>query len=124
MNDIANIKPNERIIEIRHPATDEPLGIRLTIIPNSDPRVKKIIRQITDKSLALRRKNKQFTAEEIEQHQTELLLASVTGWDWGENSFKGEKPAFTSAKLREVLTELEWLRQQLDEELGDTKSFF
>lgn len=126
MNDLANIKPGERTIEILHPSTGEKLGLRITIMSTDDDRMRKINRRITDEALRKRQKNKAFSAEEIEDNALALIVQAVTGWEWyGDDvSFEGEKPDYSPINVRKVVTKAAFIRSQLEEELGETKSFF
>lgn len=124
--DISVIKSSERIIEILHPASKEPLGIRVTLMSLDDERMKKIKRSILDRRLHLEARAKHFKAEEIEDNRNALIFSAMTGWEfYGEDAtFKGEKPVFNRKNVYAVFDELEWFRDQLDEEIGDTKAFF
>lgn len=124
--DIATITPTDRKIEILHPSTGEALGLSITLISPDDPRMRKIIRRITDQALSKRQKNKAFSAEEVETNQIALMTEAVIGWDWygADVSFHGDKPEFNAINVRKVIAELPFVRAQLDEEMGETKSFF
>jgi len=126
MNDIANIKPSEHNFEIMHPATDEPLGISVTIMSPDDPRVKPIKRKVTDFNLQKQKRGKTLKAVEIEDNEISLLSGTIIGWDWhGKDvSFKGEKPEFNPKNVALVLKELPWFKKQVNDELDDEKGFF
>jgi len=61
-----------------------------------------------------------MTAEEIEASGLDLLVKCVEDWNI---TLGGDKPACTESKVREVFTELPWLREQIDSAIGDTQSF-
>ena len=124
--DISTLKPNDRIIEIKHPADEnQNVGIRVTIISLTDDKMKSIRRRFINKRLELEKKGKSFKADDIEDNEIELLVASITGWEWyGEVDFNGEKPAFNENNVKKVLTELEWFKNQVAEAVGDEKAFF
>lgn len=120
--DIASITATERTVDIKHPANGEPIGLRVTLLPDSDAKVVAARRKFLNERL---QRGKKITAEVIEAQQTSLIAAAVNGWDWaGEATFRGEKPEFNEANLRKVLKELPWIKAQLDEELGDEAAFF
>lgn len=124
--DISTLKPNDRIIEIKHPVNDsENIGIRVTIISLNDEKMKSVRRRFINKRLELEKKGKSFRADDIEDNELDLLVASITGWEWyGDVEFNGSKPEFTQANVRKVLTEFEWFKNQIAEAVGDDKAFF
>lgn len=126
MVDLATIKPTDRTVDIRHPVTGEDIGVSVTLMPVSDDRLKRLRRQIQDKQSVLERKGKSFKAEEREKNANDFLFAAMTGWNWhGDDvTFRGERPEFNQRNVNAVFEELPWFREQIDEELGDTKSFF
>ena len=126
MTDIANIKPNEHTFEINHPATDEPVGIRVSLMSPDDPRMKPIKRKVTDFNLQKQKRGKTLKAVEIEDNEISLLSGTMTGWEWygGDVSFKGEKPEFNPKNVALVLKELPWFKKQVNDELDDEKGFF
>lgn len=139
MANIAEIKPVERTIEILHPATELPIGIRVRLLSIEDDRMKSIRRQITDNSLKLQAKGKSFKAEELERNQHILMFTGTTGWDWynptgkeGDDGydpdampdFNGEVPDYTQKNFIALAKELYWFADQVQEAIGDTKAFF
>lgn len=140
MADISNIKPNERVIEMVHPADEtQLLGIRVSIMTMSDERMKKIRRQIQDEKLRLDARGKNFKAEDVEENQTKLIFGAMTDWEWynptgipgdkdydpdAQATFKGQVPPFNRATVFAVLNELEWFAEQLSAHISDEKAFF
>lgn len=137
--DLATIKPSERVIEILHPATELPVGIRVSLLSIEDDRMKAIRRQITDNSLKMQAKNKAFKAEELERNQNMLMFTGTTGWEWYNPSgdkddkghdpdampdFNGEVPAYNQKNFLAVAGDLYWFADQVQEGIGDTKAFF
>lgn len=128
--DFSTLITNERMIEIVHPKSGEPTGIKVSILAMQDPKLKKIRRRILDDKLRLEARGKNFKAEDVEDNVDTLLINAMTGWDWGkdvngeEATFKGAKPDFTPAKIREVFRTLPWFMNQIDEAVGDEKAFF
>lgn len=122
MTELSTIVAAERRIDIKHPATDEPVGLAITILPDSHPQVRAASRKATNERMLGRGK---VTAEKLEAGRLDLLVASVGGWDWqGELTFHGEKPEFTDQALRKLLKELPWVGDQVDIALGDRAEFF
>ena len=122
MTDLSSIVAAERSIEIKHPATDEPVGLLLTLLPDSHPQVRAASRKATNERLLNRGK---VTAEKMESGRIDMLVASVGGWEWkGDLHFHGKKPPFDETNLRQVFKELSWVADQADSALGDRAAFF
>lgn len=137
--DLANIKPTERTIEINHPATGLPIGVRVHILSIDDARMIRVKRQITDESLKLQAKNKAFKSEELERNTNMLMFTATTGWEWynptgeaGEQGydadampdFEGSIPEYNQRNFLAVTTALPWFAEQVQEAIGETKAFF
>lgn len=120
--DISGITATTSRVDIRHPATQEPVGLVIWIKPMSDPAIKAVQRRFTNETL--RQRGMKITAEKAEANRTDILIACIDKWEWnGEAEFNGEKPELTPENARKVL-KLDWIRDQVDEALGDEASFF
>lgn len=137
--DLSQIKPSERTIEIEHPASGQPIGVRVTLLSIDDDRMKRIKRNITDESLKLQAKGKAFKAEELERNTNTLMFTGTTGWEWynptgaeGDDgydadampSFEGEVPTYNQKNFLAVTGALPWFGTQIQEAIGETKAFF
>lgn len=137
--DISNIKPTDRTIEIRNPATHQPLGIRCRVVSIEDDRLKAVKRKISDESLRLQSKGKAFKSDELESNGLTLLFTAVLGWEWynptgnegdagydpeAMPSFNGEVPDFNQKNFKQIATTLPWFADQIREEIDETKAFF
>lgn len=122
--DISTLVLNDRVIEIKHPVDDSNLGIRVVLVSLDDDKTKQIRRKFINKRLELEKKGKSFRADDIEENETDLLIASMVGWEWYDADFHGEKPAFNENNARKVLTELPWFKKQISEAVSDEKAFF
>lgn len=137
--DLSKIKPTSRTIEIRHPATGKNIGLRWQLVSLDDERLAKLRRTITDKRLHLEARGKSFKAEDIEANRMSILTTASIGWEWynptgkkgdagfdpeAQAVFNGEIPEFNLRNVKDVLTELTWIGDQINESLGETESFF
>lgn len=121
--DISSITATERTFEARHPSTQEPIGLRITLRPMSSPEVEKVRRKNANQRLSGR--NQKVTAEQLEANATELLVAAVVNWEWDEGTtMEGEQPECTEQNVRKVLNSQKWIRDQVDQELADDAAFF
>ena len=123
--DLANIKPVERIVEILHPGTGEKMGVSVQIISLKDDKLASIRRRIQNKNIEFQKRGKTLKASDIEENEMELLIGCITGWKWEPDAdFNGEKPAFNEKNVRNILQELSWFKQQIQEAVDDEKAFF
>lgn len=122
MTELSNIVAAERRLEVLHPASQEPVGLVLILLPDTHPQVKAAARKSINDRINHRGK---VTAEQIEANRITMLAASVGGWEWqGDLTFHGEKPAFQEQTLRQLLKELPWVAEQADAALGERAEFF
>lgn len=120
--DISAIKPVERVLDIKHPATGEATGLKLTVCSLQDPRAKAVQRSQLD--ARLNKKAKHRSIAEIEREAVELLSSMVVGIEFtGKASWGGKKPEFSKEIVKEMLGH-DWLRTQVDEFAGATEDFF
>jgi hypothetical protein len=136
--DLSTLKPTNRTVEIKHPSTGHPLGIRVNIVSMDDDRLSKIKREILDRRLHLEQRGKTFKAEEVEANTHRLLFTATLGWEWynptgseGDDGYdpdampnlEGEVLDFNERNFKRML-KFPWFRDQINEELGETKAFF
>lgn len=124
--DISDLKPAERVVEILHPATGEELGVRISLLSLEDQKLKQLKRRLTDERIRLESKGKSFKAADLEENGNEILLASVTGWEWYSQNitFHGQKPEFNRKNFLEVIGELPWFKAQIEVAISDEQAFF
>lgn len=122
--DISAIKATSRTFELLHPATDEKVGIRWTLLPDSDPKIKKLQREFQNRQFEKRKMK--LSAEQLEANTLETLIAATESWEWyGEEiSFQGEKPEFSEANVRKVLKTVDWIKDQVKDEFNEREAFF
>jgi hypothetical protein len=139
MTDLATIKTTDRTIEMIHPASGERVGVRVNIVSIDDERLMKVKREITDRRLYLEARGKSFKSEDIEQNKNNILFAAMTGWEWynptgkeddegfdpdAQAVFNGTIPDFTKRNVVDVFKVIPWFSDQINEGIGETKSFF
>lgn len=121
--DILSIQPGTLSVDIKHPATGEPIGLSVQCVSLEDDRVKAVERQIKNKALRSGRSN--VTAEKIEDNTIDLLSAAIVGWTWAEGLALGEmkNPPLNKPNLVKMLS-VSWIAKQIDTALGDEAAFF
>lgn len=120
--DISTIKYADREVELRHPGTEEGLGLFFQLRSPHDEAVKKVERASINERLA--RKKQNLTMESLEATKEKVILAAVSGWRWeGDNTIGGEQPDYSPQALRDMIRTHVWIREFLDSELGDHQAF-
>jgi len=120
-------------LELRHPTTDAPLDIWISILGRDSQAFKEYTRQSINTRLrkeAMSRKRGRdpevATVEAAEEDSTAALVACSTGWRTGDARtllFKGEELAFTAQNALLVYNALPWIKRQVDEGIGDLANF-
>lgn len=125
-------------IELKHPTTNEPLGLFVTILGKDSQVFREHVKQdvnarIRREALASKRGKDVAppTAEEAEDKATELLVICTLAWRQRNEdgsfkdtiTYKGEELSFNVPNAKTVYTNLLWFRRQVDEAIGDLENF-
>lgn len=122
--DLSNVSPITREIQILHPKTSEPTGLVIRLLPPTHPKVRAARDRAIQENIQAARKRVTLSEADKETSAVKQLAPAVEGWEWtGDAEFKGEKLAFNEANVHAVL-KVEWIRNQIDKELGDEAAFF
>lgn len=126
MPDLAKIVDYEFLyaLELKHPNTDEPVGVTFNLRSAASEESKKVLRKHGDKNIERRMKNKTIKGEAIERQELEKAASYIASWDWHGNSFEGEiDPPLTTAKAIEIMDKQSWVFQQVVEAANDVANF-
>lgn len=118
------LQPMETEVEILHPVTNKPTGIKVVLLSRYHPDIKAMVRKIQDTRMAQARRNKPMDAATIEDETLEVLAASVKSWQGLDRD--GEALACTRENVLDLLRNpgYQWMRRQIDESLGNDALFF
>ncbi|MCX5569599.1 hypothetical protein [Kaistia nematophila] len=121
--DILAIQPTTITIDIKHPASGEPIGLQVECTSLEADAVKAVERAIKNK--ALRGGRNSMTAEKIEDNTVDLLAAAIVGWKWDDGLSLGDlkNPPLTKVNVVRLL-QVGWVAKQIDTALGDEAAFF
>lgn len=116
--------------ELKHPTTQEPLGVFIKIIGKDSNEFRDAAKRMLNLQLreqALSRKPKPRTADAIEAEGIEIDVKCTKGWYCTESQnsieYKGEMLPFSEANARRLYTEQLWIRIQVDDAIGDLTLF-
>lgn len=111
-------------VEIKHPATSEPLGITITVASYESERVKAVARQMGNKALVQQKRSprKPETIEALEERTIEIAAAAIVGWEGVE--LDGKALPFTRENARTILERFPFIAEQIDAVAADRAAFF
>lgn len=140
MAELTDLTTGERTLEILHPGTHLPLGVRVTLVHVDDERLERLKRAVTDESQRLASKGKFFKADDLHNNTERLMITAITGWEWynptGKPSdpeydvdalptFEGEaSPECNPKNIKAIAKKLPWFKDQVQEAIGDLEGFF
>lgn len=122
--DISQLVNSEDLFELKllGPDKETPVGITFWVRSYESDAVKRVSRQHGDKFLGGGRKSK-LTTSKIEAEYLDKAATAIAKWDWGEHSWKGEKPAIGFEKAREIVEEAGWIYDQVADAADDRANF-
>lgn len=123
--DISTLYNYERLfpLELVFPHTDEKTGIVLQVRSASSDEAKAIIRKHIDDVTERQQRGKLVKGSMRLRQELEKAASWIAGWDWGEHSYKGEKPEFSFKKAVEILDREDWIYAQVAEAANNLANF-
>lgn len=122
----ANLQKQEEglPVEIKHPATDEPLGITIWVACYESERVMALARAIGNKVKQERAKkpNKVGKLEQDEERMRSLAVAATVKWEGVE--YEGQKLEFTQDNALMIYEKFHFIQDAIEEFGGDRANFF
>jgi len=106
-------------VEIESPIDGEPLGIHFKILGSDSEVYNKQIRKNKDKMMKQGMRN--IKSENLEVEEIELLVACTVDWDNIVDN--GEKLECTKENVRCVYKNYPWIKDQVDDFIGDRSNF-
>lgn len=126
--DVTTASEEGVLLELRNPKNGEVLRFddgrpfTIKLVGKDSERFLKLVRQQGDRRIAGTMRTRQpATIATMEKDDTELLVNATLGWDI---LMDGQKPPESTAKYREVYTKYRWIREQVDEFVGNRANFF
>lgn len=94
----------------------------ITVMSPFSKESRKVIHEINDKriKIAAKKKEKNLSAEEIEDIVIETLVATTRDWNI---TWDGEKPKFDKELAKQIYAEAFWIRNLIEDEKGKTLDF-
>lgn len=118
--DLSSVETIDTVeIEILHPTTGKPTGIKVQVASYESDRVRDVSRRIANK--AMQKQRRKLTAEQVEENTLDLASAAIVSWSGLEKDGKALECNTENAKA--VLREYSWFAQQIDEAASDQAAF-
>ena len=128
--DLKDLTPSSDTVEVTivHPNTYEPLTnedgspMVITMYAPHSKEYKAAMHEQTNRRLkqAQSKKKMEITAEDLEAATIELLAKTTKDW---KITFGGVKPKFNVDKAKEIYEEVFWIKDQIEEALGNSLDF-
>jgi hypothetical protein len=116
-------------LELLHPVTQAPLGVFITLVGKDSPTFRDHVRRGANDQLRKQAVSKRRgaeievpTIEKMESDMIELLSLCATGWR--NLTYKGVELPFSTVNAKVIFTDLPWIREQVDQAVGDIENFF
>lgn len=118
--DLAELVSYEKTFtfDLRNPATDEPVGVTISVRSISSDAVKRIERAHIDEDAL---SAKPASAAKLVERQCERVAATIVSWDWGAHTFGGKAPKLEDAPG--ILQKNDWIYLQVAREAGRIANF-
>lgn len=107
-------------VDIRHPSTDEELGIKIRVAGPDSARQKRARNAVNNERMRLSR-NKRPTASELEDDALRITASSIISWSGVEEN--GVAVELTKDNAIDILTRYPFIRDQVFAAAGDRASF-
>jgi len=128
--DLKDLTPSSDTVEVTivHPTSYEPLTnedgspMVITMYAPHSKEYKAALHEQTNRRLkqAQSKKKMEITAEDLEAATIELLAKTTKDW---KITFGGVKPKFNVDKAKEIYEEVFWIKDQIEEALGNSLDF-
>ncbi len=124
--DISTIVRYEQLfeLELKHPTTDEPLGITFQIRSAGSEKAKEVQRKHTDSTLKRLMRQKTLTSAKAEAEALEKAASYIASWDWGSNTFAGKDvPEYSMQAAIDILDQAPWIFDRVTEAATSLENF-
>lgn len=123
--EIAGIVQNEELFHlvVEHPKTGKPVGITIMVRSAGSEAAMAVVREQTDDLLSRQQRRKLIDAGRIEENELDLAVSYVASWDWGANTYEGEKPNADPKTIKAIFRKEAWLYAQVVGAARDIANF-
>lgn len=108
-------------LAIRHPATGLDTGMKIQLYSVDSEAWQKTIMRLRKENLRYRDRREGTPQDKLQDDSLELLAACAAGWSGVLEN--GQPLPFTKANAKRVFKEFPFIREQVDEFIGDRRNF-
>lgn len=122
LSDLKSKTQNDAWVTILHPGTGVSTGIRINVVGPDSDLYRKVDSRIKNANLLAAQRRGKITAEVLDAGGLDLLVGVTVGWEGVV--FSGQPLEFTEENVRQVYTDFRFIREQVDEFVGQRANFF
>lgn len=114
------------VLTLKNPKTEEPLPITITLLGHDSKKYQAIQRRKNQAALDRMTKNKRAitpNADKLTDEMLDDLIDLTVSWE-GVSDQAGAKLECTPENVRRIYSQLNWVREQVQEFVGDRANFF
>lgn len=110
-------------VEVVHPVSGKPIGLVIQVVGTDSAAYQNIQRKLQNRRLQKWQRNRstKMSAEQLEEEQLELLCSCIHSWTG--MVVDGKEVEFSPDAAREILVRFPFVREQIDEAIGDRANF-
>lgn len=113
-------------IELFHPATNEDLGITITVLGRDSAEFKRVQTEQSRRRMSKMQKSGSYKAtaipaSEMEQDSIDLLASCTKGWK--NLAYQGADLPFSFDNAVMIYAAMPWIREQIDQAVSDRANF-
>lgn len=132
MTDLSKLVDTEHLyaLHLHYPGNDAVMiPLTMQVRSSGSARVREINLRHGTERINKRVKGKNLDAGKLEREEYERVAACIASWEWGKDKdgnqfdWKGSVPELTMAKAIEVLSEAEWIYEQVKEAADNVANF-
>lgn len=123
--EISGLVQNEELfrLDVEHPKTGKPVGITIMVRSAGSDAAMAVVRQQTDGLLERQQRRKLIDAERVEENELDQAVSYVASWDWGSNTYEGQKPDSDPKTIRAIFRKEGWIYAQVVGAARDIANF-
>lgn len=110
--------------ELRHPITDEGLGVHFTLTSSGSDAVRAVVKRQMRASVASRSNQNALNVDTAVKMTEERLAASIVSWDFGGRELiEGQGVPECTHENKLILVRVDWIFDQISKQVNNLENF-